>query len=559
MQQFINSLKVLTIRQTGDTLHFNDSTFIQVFDAGQQAVTILVDVRGTKLVLAFMKNDVLSKKRIQILEMIQNMPNVVKQLGSKKIDTVFKYDLSKTNLKLIQKLDANRLVSVCEYYDYQQLSIKPFLSNQQFNSVNLSGAGLQAAVNFVKQFISSIKQLHDQNIYHFDIKPENILISEQTLDFKLIDFGSAQVVEQVDAKASLLIEKAHTAWPIQVTELFSSSRFDSQHGVVLCDKFDTYSVGCVIYYVLMNEFLQFPMESYTEQFSSCVSIYGIVVADLISGLTRQNMVQRYTLEQALNHPLFSAPKSKITPNSTSKQIIPRLPVYTSGQNPQLRGRQYSAEIIECKTETTQHSVNSLFSFILQNNANFKLKVVSKLGIKKSLSFSDLYFTTRKQSLSDDQHNLNYQNAIRHNTHFNRNVICYSFAQRQINNFQLFPSATRKQENLLIQAPFFIFVNYKKLLDYQKYLKDPFFQPRNLKTEETESILQKVVSFQNIWEETKKQSRKTSQNTSCSKISLLGQVSYLETDDDLLQSLQTDSHCASFDFLSISENGSQRNE
>ncbi|CAL6084211.1 Kinase [Hexamita inflata] len=557
MQQFINSLKVLTIRQTGDTLHFNDSTFIQVFDAGQQAVTILVDVRGTKLVLAFMKNDVLSKKRIQILEMIQNMPNVVKQLGSKKIDTVFKYDLSKTNLKLIQKLDANRLVSVCEYYDYQQLSIKPFLSNQQFNSVNLSGAGLQAAVNFVKQFISSIKQLHDQNIYHFDIKPENILISEQTLDFKLIDFGSAQVVEQVDAKASLLIEKAHTAWPIQVTELFSSSRFDSQHGVVLCDKFDTYSVGCVIYYVLMNEFLQFPMESYTEQFSSCVSIYGIVVADLISGLTRQNMVQRYTLEQALNHPLFSAPKSKITPNSTSKQIIPRLPVYTSLQNQQLRGCQFSVGAIECKENPTC-SVNALFEYILDSNASFKGKQMSKLRIKKSLSFNQIHFTTREHQLCDDQHNMSYQNAVRHNTIvLSRYIICYSFAQRQINNFELFPKTQFQLTNLLVQTPIFLFVNFKKLFDYQKYLKDPFFQPRKLKTDQTESILQKVVSFQNLIEDHKEFTNSSKNITA--KVSQLMSISFLETDDELMLSFKPDSYFTSFDCLSISENVSQKFE
>lgn len=45
--------------------------------------------------------------------------------------------------------------------------------------------------NFINQLIDILSYLHQKNIYHLDLKPENLLISAKNQQLKLIDFGLA--------------------------------------------------------------------------------------------------------------------------------------------------------------------------------------------------------------------------------------------------------------------------------------------------------------------------------------------------------------------------------
>lgn len=42
--------------------------------------------------------------------------------------------------------------------------------------------------------MKTVYQMHKRNIFHFDLKPDNILVGEN--DFYIIDFGSAQEVTE---------------------------------------------------------------------------------------------------------------------------------------------------------------------------------------------------------------------------------------------------------------------------------------------------------------------------------------------------------------------------
>ena len=92
---------------------------------------------------------------------------------------------------------------------------------------------------------------------------------------------------------------------ISNTPLFSSKRLDSIDGMVICDKYDIYSLGCVLYYMIMDDYLPHPMGPDSKQFKQVLKVYGCEVADLISGMTYSNLVLRYDIKQCLNHPAFS--------------------------------------------------------------------------------------------------------------------------------------------------------------------------------------------------------------------------------------------------------------
>ena len=49
----------------------------------------------------------------------------------------------------------------------------------------------------IKQVLSALKHLHDKNIVHSDLKPENIIFesSSNKLSIKLIDFGLSKLLE----------------------------------------------------------------------------------------------------------------------------------------------------------------------------------------------------------------------------------------------------------------------------------------------------------------------------------------------------------------------------
>ena len=48
-------------------------------------------------------------------------------------------------------------------------------------------------MDIIYQLKEAIKYLHSKNIYHFDIKPENLMIDEN-LNLIIIDFGFSEVI-----------------------------------------------------------------------------------------------------------------------------------------------------------------------------------------------------------------------------------------------------------------------------------------------------------------------------------------------------------------------------
>ena len=77
--------------------------------------------------------------------------------------------------------DSGRSLSSLIYEGSHPVRTSSYWSNLRRNSMR----------NFVTSLIRSVSFLHSREIYHRDIKPDNILVNENTGEIALVDFGSA--------------------------------------------------------------------------------------------------------------------------------------------------------------------------------------------------------------------------------------------------------------------------------------------------------------------------------------------------------------------------------
>ena len=140
------------------------------------------------------------------------------------------------------------------------------------------------ALNVLDQLIKCTKALHDANICHRDIKDENVLINTQTLQIKLIDFGSATQIEPVYRQRRGTPEY----WPPEF-HLEGSSK---------PDELTVWSIGAVFYILLTGEWnFKAPTIKRNYQKEANVCRFSQSTTNLVNGLLCPNPKQRFSLSQ----------------------------------------------------------------------------------------------------------------------------------------------------------------------------------------------------------------------------------------------------------------------
>lgn len=153
----------------------------------------------------------------------------------------------------------------------------------------------------IHQILVALKYLHSQNIVHCDLKPENVLIAENTSkskfpQIKLCDFGFARIIGRESFRRSVVGTPAYLA-----PEVLSNKKYNRS--------LDMWSVGVIIYVSLSGTFPFNEEEEIADQIKNAAFMYppnpwaevSAEAIDLINKLLQVKITKRLSCQQALFH------------------------------------------------------------------------------------------------------------------------------------------------------------------------------------------------------------------------------------------------------------------
>ncbi|XP_048140102.1 serine/threonine-protein kinase/endoribonuclease IRE1b-like isoform X3 [Rhodamnia argentea] len=185
-------------------------------------------------------------------------------------------------------------------------------------------------LKLMRDVVSGLGHLHDLEILHQDLKPQNILITEKPLVAKLSDMGSCT-------------NYGTSGW--RAREMFLPGRLQTPAT-------DMFSFGCVLFFCVtggkhpFEKPCDFNILNNTMDLSPVASIPE--AHDLISGLLNPDPILRPTASEVLRHPFFSDASDRAVkvPHSTD---APK-PVKEIGRFPAILMESYKVVSQFCKKE-----------------------------------------------------------------------------------------------------------------------------------------------------------------------------------------------------------------
>ncbi|XP_072531852.1 death-associated protein kinase 2 [Salminus brasiliensis] len=158
------------------------------------------------------------------------------------------------------------------------------------------------AIEFLKQILEGVSYMHGRHVGHFDLKPENIMLSDKKApnpDIKIIDFGMAHCFIQGEEYKSMGGTPQYIAPEIINFEPLSTAA-------------DMWSIG-VITYILLSGLSPFQGETDEETLKNIVALTyefephyfsrtSSMAKDFIQKLLVKDQSERMTADECLLHP-----------------------------------------------------------------------------------------------------------------------------------------------------------------------------------------------------------------------------------------------------------------
>ncbi|MEE3928214.1 serine/threonine-protein kinase [Mycoplasmopsis ciconiae] len=106
-------------------------------------------------------------------------------------------------LELLRKINSKNIPKIYSWHidEDEQFFVMEYIEGETLNNIIKKNGFLheRIALNYIKQISSAIKELHDLNIIHRDIKSQNILVSKNQV-IKVIDLGISITSDTLDLR-----------------------------------------------------------------------------------------------------------------------------------------------------------------------------------------------------------------------------------------------------------------------------------------------------------------------------------------------------------------------
>lgn len=207
-------------------------------------------------------------------------------------------------------------------FEYSEMDLRKFIDNQKIS--------LEHIRHIFRQIVKGVDYLHENGIFHRDLKPQNILIDKNGLCPKLADFGLAR---HFSLPFGAYSKEIVTLW-YRAPEIIMGEK---RYGIGV----DIWSLGCIFYELFMRQPLfmgdcqidtlyrifqilgtpsettwnglsevpdwsaQFPKFK-GEGFHKLIGLYGFDVhaVDLLSRMLQLDPLKRITCPEILEHRFF---------------------------------------------------------------------------------------------------------------------------------------------------------------------------------------------------------------------------------------------------------------
>ena len=201
----------------------------------------------------------------------------------KEVDDDLVKKTMKRELKMLQKLHHPNVVDFQEAYKRKGnlYLVFEFVDKNLLELLQEHPQGLDPNLirHLIYQLCKAIKYMHDQNIIHRDVKPENLLITEN-MELKLCDFGFARLIS--GSCTEKLTDYVATRWYRAPELLLTQGEYGKE--------VDYWAIGCIMG-ELVDGNPMFPGENEIDQIYCIQKVLG-------------NLTEEET-EMFYNNPLFN--------------------------------------------------------------------------------------------------------------------------------------------------------------------------------------------------------------------------------------------------------------
>ncbi|CAD8071941.1 unnamed protein product [Paramecium sonneborni] len=191
-------------------------------------------------------------------------------------------------------IEQNQFFLVMEYCDYN------LKHQQQYQEWEVK--------IILKHILEGLRFLHNKNLVHMDIKPENILFKKKDLSYKLADFGLSRLQflqEEEDIRDG---DQRYTA-----PEIMEYMNFGTP---IDLQKVDIFALGCTIFELMIQEELPKSDNQYHElrrginkrHFKDVGILYSDSLIDIVCQMMTPKQENRPTADQLLQNPYLFVPQ-----------------------------------------------------------------------------------------------------------------------------------------------------------------------------------------------------------------------------------------------------------